>query len=171
MNRDRSEKELLRRDLLFLLLKLGILAGFLFLLFRLVFGLARETDLSMAPAVKDGDLVLFYRLDRTYARGDTLVLKKDGELEIRRVAAVAGDTVDISGEGLKINGALQQEKEILEETRQYEEGISFPVTLREGEVFLLGDGREHSADSRVYGPVPERDTEGTVIALFRRRGI
>ena len=167
----KSVKNPLLQDILLLLTKVGILAGIIAVLFLFVFGIARSSDMSMSPAVKDGDLVLYYRLDKDYCQNDVVVLKRDGKTEIRRVAAVAGDTVDISEEGLVINGALQQESGICEETLRYEEGISFPVTLKEGEIFLLGDAREHSTDSRIYGPVKVSDTEGTVITIVRRRGI
>ena len=161
----------LLRDLLLLgfkILMLGVIFGIIFLV---IFGIARSADVSMSPAVKDGDLVLYYRLDKDYRQGDVVVLDVNGETQIRRVVAVAGDTVDVTEEGLVVNGALQQESGIYEETHRYEEGIAFPVTLKEGEVFLLGDGRGHSTDSRIYGPVNSRDIKGKAITVIRRRGI
>lgn len=171
MKEKNVKKNPLIQDILLLLLKVGILAAVFAVLFLFVFGIARCGDPSMSPAVKDGDLVLYYRLDKDYVQNDVVVYKRNGNTEIRRIAAVAGDTVDISEEGLIINGSLQQESGIYEDTQRYEEGIEFPVTLQEGEIFLLGDAREHSTDSRIYGPVKASDTEGTVITIVRRRGI
>jgi signal peptidase I len=125
----------------------------------------------MTPAVKDGDLVMFYRLDKEYAAGDLTILSYQGEREVRRVVAIAGDTVDITKEGLLINGAIQQELNIYEETPRYAEGIDFPLTVGEGSVFVLGDSRENATDSRIYGAVRASDTEGTVVAIVRRRGL
>jgi signal peptidase I len=125
----------------------------------------------MNPSVKDGDLVLFYRLNKKYHAGDLLLLSFQGKSQVRRVIATAGDTVDITGEGLVINGALQQERSIYSPTQRYAEGISFPLTLEEGQVFVLGDARGNAADSRIYGPVNIKDTRGSVIAVLRRRSL
>jgi signal peptidase I len=161
----------LRKEALSLLLKVAVISGIAALLFTFVYGLDRNADPDMAPAVKDGDLVAFYRLDKDYAAGDLLVLSYKGKRQVRRVVAVAGDTVDITEEGLLVNGALQQEPEIYEPTMRYEQGIPLPLTLGEGETFVLGDSRGDATDSRVYGPVAEEGTLGAVIAVMRRRNL
>jgi signal peptidase I len=125
----------------------------------------------MAPSVKDGDVVLYYRPDKSYEQGDMAVLSYEGTLQVRRVVAVEGDSVDITKDGLVINGALQQEPDIYEETLRYTEGPILPLTLGKGEVFVLGDARKGATDSRAYGPVPAKDTLGTVIATIRHRGL
>jgi signal peptidase I len=158
-------------DLLSLLIKIVVICVAALLVFTFIYGLHRNTDPDMTPAVKDGDLVVSYRLDREYAAGDLLVLKFEGRKQVRRVVAVAGDTVDITEDGLLVNKALQQEFHIYEKTRRYESGIEFPLTLKEGQVFVLGDSRENATDSRVYGAVDTKDTLGTVAAIVRRRNL
>jgi len=148
-----------------------VIAGIAALIFRFVYGFHYNADPSMSPAVKDGDLVLYYRLDRKFRAGDLLLLGFQGQVQVRRVVAAAGDTVDITEEGLKINGALQQEQGIYQATQRYAEGVEFPLTLKENEVFVLGDAREGAADSRVYGPVNVEDAWGKVITLLRRRSL
>jgi signal peptidase I len=152
-------------------LKTAAIAATAVLAFTFVYGLHRNTDADMNPAVKDGDLVIYYRPDKTYAAGDLLLLRCEGRTLVRRVVATAGDTVDVTENGLIINGALQQEFDIYEKTRRYEEGAELPVTLGEGRVFVLGDSREGATDSRIYGAVDTKDTLGTVIAVIRRRNI
>jgi len=98
-------------------------------------------------------------------------LSYNGDAQVRRVIAVAGDTVDIKERGLMINGSFQQESEIFFETVRYEEGIDFPLTLQEGEVFVLGDARINVADSRIYGPVRIEDTKGKVFTILKRRNL
>lgn len=161
----------LLQEILYLLLKIGAILTVLVLLFTFLFGIFRNVDDSMAPGFREGDLVIFYRLDKAYVASDTLVVEQEGKKQVRRVVAVAGDTVDITEEGLLINGSLQDERRIYEETKRFTQGIDFPVTLKEGEVFLLGDSREHATDSRVYGPVSVKDTLGKVMTLIRRRDI
>lgn len=156
------------KDLLFLLLKIGIIAIVFLLTFTFLFGLYRSTEPSMHPAVKDGDLAVYYRLDKEYVVSDTVVLEFEGQKQARRVVAVAGDTVNITDEGLLVNGALQQEPDIYAPTVPYEEGIRFPVTLSEGEIFVLGDARENALDSRIYGAVKVKDTLGKIMSILRR---
>jgi len=159
------------RDLGNLALKIALIAAAFAVIFTFVYGFQRNADPGMAPMVKDGDLVMFYRLDKDYAIGDLLIVEYRGERQVRRVVAKAGDTVDITEDGLVINGALQQELDIYQQTRRYESAVSFPLTVGEGQVFVLGDARDNATDSRVYGPVDTKDTFGTVITVVRRRNL
>ena len=159
------------RELLSLCIKIAMIAAVAAVIFQFVYGLHYNVDPSMNPSVKDGDLVMYYRLDKGYRAGDLLLLTFRGQTQLRRVIATAGDTVDITEDGLRINGALQQEPGIRQKTQRYTEGIDFPVTLKEHEVFVLGDAREGATDSRVYGAVNIEDTQGKVITLLRRRSL
>jgi signal peptidase I len=159
------------RELLSLLAKIAAVALVCVLVTTFLYGLHRNADADMVPAVKDGDLVVFYRIDKDYTAGDLLLLRFLGKTQVRRVVATEGDVVDVTENGLTINGALQQELYIYERTRRYEEGTELPVTLGEKEVFVLGDSRGNATDSRVYGAVNTKDTLGTVIAVLRRRNL
>lgn len=152
-----------------LVLEILFLGIGLLLVYCFLFGGHRAGDNAMYPAVRDGDLVLFYRLDKTYAVRDLAVLDTDGEKQVRRVEAVAGDTVDFQDGRLVLNGIPQDETGIYEDSEQFTEGTEFPLTVPEGEVFVLGDAREHTADSRIYGCVRVEETYGTVILIVRRR--
>jgi len=165
----RPEEPTLTQEIIYLLVKIDCLLLVLGILAAFVFGLMRYSDATMEPAVRDGDLILFYRLDKDYVASDVVVLEYEGALQVQRVVAVAGDVVDITDEGLTINGALQDEPNVYERTFRYVEGIDFPVTLKEGEVFVLGDQRDSSTDSRIYGPVRTEDTWGKVMTVIRRR--
>ena len=160
------------RDLLFLLMKIGAIALVFMLLFTFLFGIIRYAEPSMAPAIKDGDLVIFYRsIESGYQSRDAVVLEVDGKKQVRRVVATAGDHVDITEDGLVINGALQQEQDIYQKTEQFVEGVSFPLVVPEGQVFVLGDDRASAKDSRIYGSVWISDIEGSVMTVIRRRNI
>ena len=156
-------------DILLLLLKILVVILLFVLAFTFLFGATRYNDVAMEPNIKSGDLVLYKRYDKDFAVGQEAVLKYQGKTQVMRVVAVAGDTVDMTADGLVINGDLQQEPNPQKQTLPYTEGISFPVTLKKGEVFLLGDDRENSADSRVYGAVNQDDTLGKVLNIIRRR--
>jgi len=167
---DSSPTSLLQ-ELKLLAAKLGAMAVVAVLLLSFVFGVHYNTDADMHPAIKDGDLVLYNRWSTAYSAGDLAVLSYQGQTQVRRVIAVAGDTVDITREGLIVNGALKQENEITEMTQRYAGGIDFPITLQENEIFVLGDARGGATDSRIYGLVQVDDTRGTVLSLIRRRGL
>lgn len=167
----RREETTLLQDILYLLFKILGIAVALLLIFTFLFGIFPYQDVDMKPSIKDGDLVLFYRLDKNYVANDTIVLEYQGNRQVRRVVAVAGDVVDISDDGLMVNGAVQQETGIYEDTVRYAEGIEFPVTVGKGQVLVLGDSRLTATDSRIYGPVEVKDTLGKVMTLIRRRGI
>ena len=160
------------KDLLYLLVKIAAIALVFVLLFTFLFGIIRYQDPSMDPAIKDGDLVVFYRYNKSgYLPQDAIVVEYGGKLQVRRVVATAGDVVNITEDGLVINGALQQEPGIYQKTQRYAEGEKFPLTVPEGEVFVLGDGREGATDSRIYGCVKTDDTLGKVMMVIRKRGI
>lgn len=161
----------LTQDVLYLLLKIVAIAVIAVVLFTFMFGISRVTDIAMDPTVQDGDVVIWYRLDKEYVASDPVVVSYEGETQVRRVIAVAGDTVDITENGLLINGALVQEQKVYGETLHYEDGIALPITIEDGQVFVLGDGRENAVDSRLYGAVNIQDTLGTVMTVIRRRNI
>ena len=158
--------------MLFLLLKIVCVALSFILLFTFMFGLIRYQNPSMDPAIKDGDIVIFYRYTKSgYLPQDVVALEYDGQRQVKRVVATAGDKVDITEGGLVINGALQQEPGIYQKTERYEDGVEFPLTVPEGQVFVLGDNRNGATDSRIYGCVKIEDTFGKVMTIIRRRGI
>ena len=160
----------LQRDILSLLIKIGVIAGIVLALFTFIFGVFQYSNHSMYPAVNSGDLILFSRFDKTYHAQDLIVVSYQGDLQVRRVVALSGNLVDIVDGRLVVDGAQQQEDHIFTITNRYESEIDFPLTVPEGHVFVLGDHREGAIDSRIYGTIPVDDSQGKVISLFRRRG-
>lgn len=167
---EQKKNSSLKEDILFLVLKLLIFLILIAVMVFFVFGIYRCSDNMMSPAFKDGDLAIYYRMQKEFQTSDTVIVEKDGETQIRRIVAKPGDSVEITADGLKINGYLQQETGIYTETLPYTEGISFPVTLEENEYFVLGDNRSGAKDSRIYGAVKKEEIKGTVIVLLRHRG-
>lgn len=167
-----KQRPSLLSDLLFLLLKIGIIALFVVIIFTFFFGIVQVRDNAMDPAVKDGDLVIYYRLDKNYVANDLAVLEKQGKTQVRRVVGIDGDKIDINRDnGLEINGYPQQEDNIYTETLPVVGKTKFPLTVGTEQVFVLGDNRKYAVDSRTYGCVDKSDTKGKVIAVIRRRNL
>ena len=145
-----NEKQLPRQettlgeDIFQLLLKIVLIILAVILVFTFMYGMARINDVSMKPAIKDGDLVMYYRLDKRFVSGDIAVFKKDGRTTTGRVVAVAGDTVDITKDGLMINGATQISQDIYFDTTQFQNGVDFPITVGEGQIT---DRKRQTAES------------------------
>lgn len=138
--------------------------------FTFVFGVLRYNDIAMSPSLKDGDLVFYYRLDKKYVASDVVVTSNDNKQYVNRVVAVAGDVVDIKENGLYINGSRQQERYVFSVSERYESKVTFPLEVKKGEVFVLGDNRGYATDSRIFGCVKEADIKGKVLTIMRRRG-
>ena len=90
-----------------------------------------------------------------------------------RVIAAPGDTVEITDErGLSVNGNTVIESNIFYPTRPYEEGTAeYPLTLRDGEYFVLADQRNGGMDSRYFGIVKADEIQGIVITILRRSNL
>lgn len=168
--RDRRNAILNRRGWLDLLLRVSILAAVLWFLFTQVFLLCQLSGNAMFPALKDGDLLIGYRLKQQYQKGDIVLYHMDGKVCASRIAASGGDVVDISEDGrLYVNNA-QQADEILFPTEP-RENISYPYEVPKGHLFVLGDYRTRALDSRDFGPLPETAVEAKLISILRRRGL
>ena len=150
-----------RQDFISLLGRVVVILLCAWVLFTQVFLLTQAKGSSMFPAVKDGDLLICYRLQKTYAKNDVVVYTQGGKLRVGRILGREGDLV--------ANGAVQS-GEILYPTYA-KDALEYPYTVPEGCFFVLGDYRTQSEDSRDFGPVPLEDVQAKVITLLRRRSL
>ena len=108
--------------------------------------------------VQAGDIVMIHQYNAEL-----------NETIIKRVIATGGQTVDIDFNSgtVCVDGVALEEDYIAERTYSAE-GLSFPVTLEEGEIFVMGDNRNHSTDSRstMLGVIDERYVVGKAIFLL-----
>jgi len=139
-----------------------------------VFMCVQVSGSSMYPTVTDKDYLLVQKTD-VVRRGDVIVFYSEtlDRLLIKRVIALQGDTIYTSGGDvyLKKNGADDFEKISEDYTRlehstwryAHAAGEEFgPMKIPEGKVFVMGDNRTESLDSRVLGSVSLADVQGIV---------
>ena len=129
---------------------------------------------SMIPTLQHGDLLMVVNSVWTeeYRQGDIVIASRpdfnDGKPVVKRVIATAGQTVDIdfTAGRVFVDGQLLQEPYIAEPT-YLSEGMEFPLTVPEGCVFLMGDNRNGSDDSRnpLLGPVDARSIVGKAVLI------
>ena len=143
------------------------------ILFTFVIRLIGVDGRSMVPTLQHGDrlLVLNSMLYDDYKHGDIVVLRKETFMRdpiVKRVIATEGQKVDIDF----ANGCVYVDDELLmedyiNELTFLEEGTEFPLTVPENSVFVMGDNRNHSSDSRDsrLGTVDTRYVIGKAVFL------
>ena len=169
IRRRRSDLEI-RRGYIGLLVRVELLVVGCLVLFTQVFMLAQAKGNEMFPAVKDGDLMFVFRLQRDYAKDDVIVYNYAGTRYVGRIVARENDIVTLDDSGtFSVNGTAQT-GEIMYPTYA-KEGITYPYTVPTGCVFVLADYRTEAEDSRDRGPIPMENVQGKVITILRRRGL
>ncbi|MBR5510286.1 MAG: signal peptidase I, partial [Lachnospiraceae bacterium] len=153
-----------------LFFRVVVLALTAYVIFTQVFLITQNKGQGMFPAIKDGDLIIGYRLQQEYAKNDVVVYTVNGEQRVGRIIGRPTDVVTISDTGsLLVNGTTQT-GEILYPTYA-KEGLGYPYRVPEGQIFILGDYRTNAEDSRDHGPVIMEHVKGKVITILRRRGL
>ena len=122
--------------------------------------LGQKVTLHMGQEVKAGDIVIFRNPDAT----------SDHSILVKRVVATAGQTVDLRDGRVYVDGEALDEPYASGQSYPLDmqapgTTVSFPYTVPEGSVWLMGDNRENSADSRYFGAVP---TENLIAVAFFR---
>ena len=183
MKRNKAKKEHNRKlsfweTLLLYVHDLSYLIALMMILFLFVFRVVVVSGDSMNDTLIDGDYLLllsnvFYSEPKS---GDVVVACKDsfenGVPIVKRVIAVEGQTVDIdfSKNMVYVDGKRLDEPYIKEDIAYIysSERLSFPLTVEEGKIFVLGDNRRVSLDSRNtrVGLIDKREVLGKAIFLF-----
>lgn len=148
----------------------------LILIFTLMGRIIGVDGSSMLPTLHDRDLILLRSIGYTPKQGDIVVLTKEfasvTQPIVKRVIAVGGQTVKVDQEAGKVyvNGVPLDESYLGE--AMYDTGDPFKtnleVTVPEGSIYVMGDNRNHSSDSRDFrlGTVDERYVLGHALFIL-----
>lgn len=131
--------------------------------------------ISMEPTFQEGNYIFTSKVTykmRTPERGDIVVFHapRNAELEyIKRIIGLPGDTVVIQGEKVYVNGREVQEPYISAATNlefgwYAQEGA--PITVPDGHLWVMGDNRPRSSDSREFGPIKYESVVGQVFYRY-----
>jgi signal peptidase I len=146
--------------------------------FALVFGFVRPFVMeafwipsgSMIPTLEIGDRVLVNKFIYRFTepeRGDIIVFQSvdsSNEDLIKRVVGLPGDKIAVRGGKLFVNGEPQ--KEPYTNKKLPDRSFFAKTTVPKDHVFVMGDNRGNSADSRVFGPLPKKNIEGEAFLRF-----
>jgi len=150
-----------------ILLSLVVTAALIILVTNLWLGVYQIDGTSMDPLLEIGEIVLTVK-DDSPARGDVIAFYSSSKLLIKRVIATGGDRVEIGGDGaVFVNGNAINEPYVAEKSLGTCD-IEFPFQVPAGTVFVLGDNRAVSTDSRSrgFGPVSREQIVGRVVRVL-----
>lgn len=134
----------------------------IFLVFTFVFRAVGVVGESMLPTLRDGDWLAVTSYKTEYDRDDIVIITQPNALDeplVKRIIALGGDTVDIDfvTHVVYVNGQARNEPFINAPTEE-SGNVAFPLTVDDGCVFVMGDNRNDSLDSRfqMIGLIDER---------------
>lgn len=144
-----------------------LMAVVLFLLLNAATSRVRVYNISMQPTLHEGNLLVVNKLAYKIGepkRGDVIVFHYQGTVTedyIKRVIGLPGDIVEIGGGIVRVNGQAITEPYIAELP-----GYTGTWKVPEGELFVLGDNRNHSSDSHDWGFVEQEWVVGRAIIVY-----
>lgn len=164
------KKKTTKQLLVGLLIKIAVIALAVWGLFTFVLGITIHYGNNMHPMVRDGDLVITFRLEAPFINA-AVMYEHGGRTTVGRVIALEGSVVNIDKNGtFTVNGNVPTEEVFYPTFPADNSEIQYPYTVPQGKVFILNDFREDINDSRSFGAVDIGELKGNLLLTMRRRG-
>jgi len=143
-----------------------------------VFRVYRVPQAAMEPAIRAGEMIVVRRT-KNVARGHIIAFRYPPNPRVtfvKRAIAIGGDTVEIRDKKVFLNGTALIEPYVVHRDPQIYPAGDFlpqpqrsrdqfgPLQVPAGQIFVLGDNRDHASDSRYWGTVPRENVIGRVIS-------
>lgn len=126
-------------------------------------GFVRVDGQSMEDSYLDKDFVFVWKLDYKCSRGDAVLLQKGNNSNIiKRIIAVGGDMVWMENNQLYINNQEYDEPYVDKSKNWCKEKVEFVVP--QGKIYVMGDNRNASTDSRKYGFLDVSEVRGKIVS-------
>ena len=137
---------------------------FVALFFSLAFRIVTVSGDSMKNTLQDGERLLLTGMFYTPEHGDIVVVRRTGDTPlIKRVIGLPGDCIRIDAEnGLVYRNGWPLTETYIRGNRTPTNGMTEEITIPQGMLFVMGDNRSESLDSRMLGPVSMDDLVGKV---------
>lgn len=126
--------------------------------FLTMFGIAYSSGMSMFPTIKDNTVLVTNRLkEPSYNDVVTIYSDELDKILLKRVIGFEGDEISIK------NGVVYRNGEKLDESFNKDTSTNLNYVVEKNHVFVMGDNRNNSTDSRVLGAIPMNNIKGIVI--------
>lgn len=162
-----EEKFDLKKEIISWIKTIAVSLIVVFLVITFVGRVVKVDGYSMEPTLNSGDRLIVTNIHGDLKRNDIVAIKRENDTSlVKRIIAVEGDTIDINFDTSEVfvNDVLLHEDFINEPTTNQLD-FEGPQTVPQGHVFVMGDNRNHSEDSRhsAVGMIDEKNIFGKVI--------
>lgn len=123
----------------------------------------RVVGTSMDTTLAQGEILLLEKYDKKYKRYDIVVIKEGNERIIKRIIGLPGESIKIVDGIIYINGEQIDDQYASSTTNDFSLSKFEMDVIPENSYFVLGDNRAVSKDSRILGPINEKDIQGKAI--------
>lgn len=140
------------------------------LVFYVLFGVSRVVGSSMVPNLRSEDGLLLTKGYTTPRRGDIVVLKVPGQFGgteevVKRVVGIPGDIVEVRAGQAWVNGKQESGYTVIADPGDPSDNFS-PYKVAAGAIYIMGDNRPISYDSRYMGAQPLSAVNGRAVAIY-----